>query len=94
MTEGYINKGRPEGYCRVVNAFNGQTKVGYYKEGKPHGKWVCYDIQGREWSPKGIYMGQKRCLVAKDFDDFLINEEPNPSQELNDNDRMQILYDQ
>lgn len=57
MTEGYINKGRPEGYCRVVNAFNGQTKVGYYKEGKPNGKWVCYDLQGREWCPKGIYMG-------------------------------------
>ena len=94
MTEGYINKGRPEGYCRVVNAFNGQTKLGYYREGKPHGKWCCYDLQGREWSPKGIYMGQKRCIQAKNFDDFLINEEPQPGVELTENDKMNILYEQ
>ena len=88
MTEGYINKGRPEGYCRVVNAFNGQAKLGYYKEGKPHGKWVCYDLNGHEWCPKGIYLGQKRCLEEKQFDDFLINEEPNPKVEMNDQDRI------
>ena len=93
MTEGYIHKGRPEGYCRVVNAFNGHTKVGFYKEGKPHGKWVCYDIQGREFCPKGLYLGQKNCVVQTDFDDFLINEEPSPHQELNENDKMQALYD-
>ena len=94
MTEGYINKGRPEGYCRVVNAFNGHAKVGFYKEGKPHGKWVCYDIQGREFCPKGLYLGQKNCVVEKEFEDFLLNEEPHPSPSLTENDRMQALYDQ
>lgn len=57
MTEGYIDRGRPDGFCRVVNAFNGQTKLGYYKEGKPHGKWVCYRMDGQEFLPKGIYLG-------------------------------------
>ena len=84
MTEGYIDKGRPEEFCRVVNAFNGHTKLGYYKEGKPHGKWVCYNIHGIEFLPKGIYLGQKRCIEKKDFDDFLINEEPNVTKEMND----------
>lgn len=93
MTEGYINKGRPEGYCRVVNAFNGQTKMGYYKDGKPHGKWVCYDIYGREWQPKGLYMGQKRCIEEKDFEDFLINEEPNPVLDMDENELLSYQYE-
>ena len=66
--------------------------MGYYKDGKPYGKWVCYDVNGNEWWPKGIYMGQKRCLEQKEFDDFLINEEPNPIAEMNDQDKIQALY--
>ena len=92
MTEGYISKGRPEGYCRVVNAYNGQTKLGYYREGKPYGKWVCYDLHGQEWCPKGIYLGQKRCIEEKDFDDFLINEEPKPVETMNEQDKIHALY--
>ena len=67
--------------------------MGYYKDGKPHGKWVCYDIYGREWQPKGLYMGQKRCVEEKDFEDFLINEEPNPVLDMDENELLSYQYE-
>ena len=39
-------------------------------------------------------MGQKRCLEEKNFDDFLVNEEPNPVTELNDKQRAESLWNQ
>jgi hypothetical protein len=39
-------------------------------------------------------MGQKRCIEEKNFDDFLVNEEPNPVSELTDKQRADTLWNQ
>lgn len=50
IKEGRFHRGKAEGYQRQLFGFNGHCKLGYFFEDEPYGKFVEYDIQGKEWA--------------------------------------------
>lgn len=50
IKEGRFHKGKAEGYQRQLMGFNGHCKLGFFFEDEPYGKFVEYDISGKEWA--------------------------------------------
>lgn len=76
LYEGEYKNGLPDGFSRQINAYNGFCKLGYYKMGKPWGKWCEFSSLGKDWNKEGIFAGEGKCVASKRLKDFIENEEP------------------
>ena len=47
IEEGEYVQGKKNGYCRIINANTGNVSVGFYEEGKVHGKYCQFSAEGR-----------------------------------------------
>ena len=47
IAEGQFKKAKKDGYCRVISAKDGSCEVGFFKDDKPHGKYVKFAHDGR-----------------------------------------------
>lgn len=56
--------------------FNGHCKLGFFFEDEPYGKYVEYDLQGKEWAKQGIYYRENDCVAYAEIDDFMTNVTP------------------
>ena len=95
LIEGDFKKGRPNGFCRRIDAFNGYCQMGYFSEGKVLGKYAEHNLLTDEkMNEPGLYFTKKECLAKMPPKDFLVNELP-PNMPMNKNDikrQMEIAY--
>lgn len=81
IKEGKFNQGMAEGYQRQLSGFNGICKQGFFLEDEPFGKYVEYDVNGKEWKKEGVYYKTNDCLREEKFESF---EENFMASELDD----------
>ena len=90
ILEGDFKDGIPHGFCRKIDAFNGNCRIGYFKDAKAFGKYAEMNIISSEIedvSKPGIYFGKDKCLEKKSFNDFLENETPKKIPAIVDRDK-------
>lgn len=63
LEEGYFRNGVKSGYCRVMDAENGNVECGFFKNDQPCGKYVKFNKNGDEIE-EGIFKGHHK---AKDI---------------------------
>ena len=73
ISEGHFKNGLLNGFGRIQES-SGECQVGFFKEGKPWGKYVSYYKDGRQKRTAGVYDDQKiRNVTIKTF---VVNESP------------------
>lgn len=77
LYEGDFKNGLPNGFCRRIDALNGNCQMGYFKEAKAFGKYAEINIlDGLETAPPGLYYGKRNKVESRAFNDYLENWEP------------------
>ena len=76
IKEGKFQNGKAEGYQRQLTGFNGFCKLGFFNDDEPYGKFVSYDVNGKEWKKEGVYFRENELIKEEKFESFENNYPP------------------
>ena len=62
ISEGQLENGLLHGYGRKITK-DGESQVGFWKQGHPYGKFAYYNPDGSFKSPDGMYIGDNNLIL-------------------------------
>ena len=72
ISDGQLENGVLHGYGRkIIN--DGSCQVGFWKQGKPYGKFAYYNSDGSFKSPDGMYIGDNNLVLKSRIQNYLGN---------------------